>query len=278
MFIGRAALTTSPALIRSSQGSPVIGTSRATGWPRSVISIDSPAATSSRYLLACCRSSRTPIVFMCYTVAHIRDSAGRRAILHPSSGPLPQISGPDGGHPNPAARPQPPRAMRILRADADRSQRGPYADHRPTQDRTGRRRTWETLRGLVEGKVAIVAGAGRGITPLARRRSRRTARGFWRACDTTEQFVDNCGYPQKSRHYHVVLQRVSRSARSGRPLRNVGRLISGAERTFSRPSWRGGEGIRVRLGSRRRSSGPLGRRRSGRRDCGALRRRPEPPW
>jgi hypothetical protein len=35
-----------------------------------VISIDSPAATSSRYLLACCRSSRTPIVRMCYVVAH----------------------------------------------------------------------------------------------------------------------------------------------------------------------------------------------------------------
>jgi hypothetical protein len=71
MFIGRGALTTSPALIRSSQGSPVIGTRRATGWPRSVISIDSPAATSSRYLLACCRNSRTPIVFMCYMVAHM---------------------------------------------------------------------------------------------------------------------------------------------------------------------------------------------------------------
>lgn len=48
----------------------MIGTSRATGRPRSVISIDSPPATSSRYLLAYCRNSRTPIVFMCYTVAH----------------------------------------------------------------------------------------------------------------------------------------------------------------------------------------------------------------
>jgi len=78
MFIGRAAMATSPALIRSSQGSPVIGTRRATGWPRSVISIDSPAATSSRYLLACCRSSRTPIVFMCYKVAHEDLVTGRR--------------------------------------------------------------------------------------------------------------------------------------------------------------------------------------------------------
>jgi len=86
---------------------------------------------------------------------------------------------------------------------------------------------------------------------------------------------NTAGY--RYRRYHVVFQRISRSARRGRPLlRNVGRLISGVERTFSRPSWRGGEGIRVRLGSRRRSSGPLGRRRSGRRDCGALRRRPEP--
>ena len=76
--------------------------------------------------------------------------------------------------------------------------------------------------------------------------------------------------------YHVVFQRIWRSVRSDRPLRNVGRLISGVERTFSRPSWRAGGGIRARLGSRRRSSGPLGRRRSGRRDRGALRRRPEP--
>jgi hypothetical protein len=89
MFIGPAALATSPALIRSSQGSPVIGTRRATGWPRSVISIDSPAATSSRYLLACCRNSRTPIVFMCYMVAHVITDQPPRRFAIPDKRPLP---------------------------------------------------------------------------------------------------------------------------------------------------------------------------------------------
>jgi hypothetical protein len=92
MFIGPAALATSPALIRSSQGSPVIGTRRATGWPRSVISIDSPAATSSRYLLACCRNSRTPIVFMCYMVAHVITDQPPRRFAIPDKRPLPQAS------------------------------------------------------------------------------------------------------------------------------------------------------------------------------------------
>jgi hypothetical protein len=55
--------------------------------------------------------------------------------------------------------------------------------------------------------------------------------------------------------YHVLFQRIWRSVRSHRPLRSVGRLISGVERTFSRPSWRAGGGIRAGLGSRRRSSG-----------------------
>src|ERR1700739_4331934 len=95
MFIGPAALATSPALIRSSQGSPVIGTRRATGWPRSVISIDSPAATSSRYLLACCRSSRTPIVFMCYIVAHMltADRDGASPYLTDGHSPGPKRPG-----------------------------------------------------------------------------------------------------------------------------------------------------------------------------------------
>jgi hypothetical protein len=43
------------------QGSPETGTRRATGWPRSVVSIDSPAATSSKYLLAFWRSPRAPM-------------------------------------------------------------------------------------------------------------------------------------------------------------------------------------------------------------------------
>jgi hypothetical protein len=57
--------------------------------------------------------------------------------------------------------------------------------------------------------------------------------------------------------YHVVFQQIWRYVRSDRPLRNVGRLISGGERTISRPSWRAGGGIRARLGSRRRALGPL---------------------
>jgi hypothetical protein len=92
MFIGPAALATSPALIRSCQGSPVIGTRRATGWPRSVISIDSPAATSSRYLLACRRNTRTPIVLMCYMVAHVITDQPPRRFAIPDKRPLPQAS------------------------------------------------------------------------------------------------------------------------------------------------------------------------------------------
>lgn len=37
-----------------------------------------PAATFLRYLLACCRSSRTPIVFMCYVVAHTEGGPAAR--------------------------------------------------------------------------------------------------------------------------------------------------------------------------------------------------------
>ena len=44
-----------------------IGTSRATGRPRSVTSIAPPRSTSRRYRLACCRSSRTPMLFKCYS-------------------------------------------------------------------------------------------------------------------------------------------------------------------------------------------------------------------
>src|SRR5207247_4654107 len=55
---------------RSSTLSFGTGTSSATGRPRSVTSIDSPASTSLRNSLARCRSSRIPMRRMVLVVAH----------------------------------------------------------------------------------------------------------------------------------------------------------------------------------------------------------------
>ena len=66
--------------------------------------------------------------------------------------------------------------------------------------------------------------------------------------------------------------------RSDRPLRNIGRLISGVERNIQS----GLLGVPVEefeldLDHVVEALAPLVEGRSGRRDCGALRRRPEPP-
>ena len=50
-----------------------------------------PAATSSRYLLACCRNSRTPIVFMCYMVAHVITGQPPLRFAIPDKRPLPRL-------------------------------------------------------------------------------------------------------------------------------------------------------------------------------------------
>src|SRR5205807_9582927 len=96
---------------------------------------------------------------------------------------------------------------------------------------------------LIRGFVAL-------FTVTQYRRTERLRAGPRRTCSTCHR----CAAPSdthrnswisfvihdKSRRfsYHVVLQRIWRSARSDRPLRNEGRLISWVERTFSRPSWR----------------------------------------
>jgi hypothetical protein len=138
----------------------------------------------------------------------------------------------------PVSRVQPPHPQRPIPQRLDRSPRRPHRNAPLSCKAEGRADTVPKLSGI----------STRSPKPLMHKMITKRRTLSW--------IISIIHQKVRCFRYHVLFQRILRSARSDRPLRNVGRLISGVERTFSRPSWRAGGGIRARLGSRRRKLSP----------------------